>query len=218
MAASAPEPAPEQPAAPADEAGRSGMGLADVRRLWPDLMERVKSVRRFTWILLSQNAQVVGFDGQVLTIGMKNAGARDSFVNSGSDDILRKAAADAIGADWRIEAIVDPSTEPEGTPRVTRPAVPPAASPPPAMPPDPADAGPTGAGTGAAAARGNIATTRTGDQHGEPAPEEEQRPADSHVSRDDPDADSGYDGQALLERELGATVIDEINHDERTQP
>lgn len=33
------------------------------RSLWPNILEAVKNRRRFTWILLSQNAQVTGFDG-----------------------------------------------------------------------------------------------------------------------------------------------------------
>ena len=74
-------------------------------------------MRRFTWILLSQNAQVVGLEGGVLTVGFKNAGARDSFLGGGSEEILRQAAIDVIGADWRVEAIVDPSAEPGGQPR-----------------------------------------------------------------------------------------------------
>ncbi|MGO4431515.1 DNA polymerase III subunit gamma and tau, partial [Streptomyces sp. MCAF7] len=69
----------------------------------------VKNRRRFTWILLSQNATVTGFDGTTLQLGFSNAGARDSFVSGGSEDVLRQALSDAIGVQWRIEAIVDPS-------------------------------------------------------------------------------------------------------------
>ena len=82
-------------------------------------------MRRFTWILLSQNAQVIGVDAKTLTVGFKNAGARDSFVGGGSEEILRQAAIDMIGADWAVETVVDPSAQPgqETAPRVTRPAV-----------------------------------------------------------------------------------------------
>ena len=54
-------PAPSRRRSPRRAAGTSsGLTLVDVRRLWPDLLEAVKHKRRFTWILLSQNAQVVG--------------------------------------------------------------------------------------------------------------------------------------------------------------
>ena len=81
-------------------------------------------MRRFTWILLSQNAQVIGVDAQTLTVGFKNAGARDSFVGGGSEEILRQAAIDMIGTDWSVETVVDPSAQPgqETAPRVTRSA------------------------------------------------------------------------------------------------
>ncbi|HEY0905255.1 MAG TPA: DNA polymerase III subunit gamma and tau [Marmoricola sp.] len=209
------QPAPVPPAAeePAPTPTSAGLGLVDVRRIWPDLLERVREMRRYTWILLSQNAQVVGLEGAVLTIGFKNAGARDSFLGGGSEEILRQAAIEVIGADWRVEAIVDPSADPgAGTaPRVTKPAAGPAEPAPPAATapsPPPAPAAPVQPET-IAAARSNIAPTRTGDQ---PVRRADERDADAHP--DDPDADdSGVDGAELLQRELGATVIDEIPHD-----
>ncbi|MEU4288831.1 DNA polymerase III subunit gamma and tau [Kribbella sp. NPDC026596] len=95
-------------------AGTGSVGLADVRRLWPEVLEAVKSKRRFAWIMLSQNAQVIGIDEQTLTLGLVNAGARESFARSGSDEILRQAMIDTIGLNRRIEAVVDPSTDPGG--------------------------------------------------------------------------------------------------------
>nr|WP_238160054.1 DNA polymerase III subunit gamma and tau [Kribbella pratensis] len=94
-------------------AGSGGaVGLADIRRLWPEVLEAVKSKRRFAWIMLSQNAQVIAIDDQTLTLGLVNAGARESFARSGSDEILRQAMNDTIGIDRRVEAVVDPSTDP----------------------------------------------------------------------------------------------------------
>jgi DNA polymerase III subunit gamma/tau len=168
-------------------------------------------MRRYTWILLSQNAQVIGLEGNVLTVGFKNAGARDSFLGGGSEEILRQAAIDVIGADWKVEAVVDPSADPgAGTaPRVTKPATdsaPATAPEPPAAPPVQR---PAVQPESIASARSNIEPTRTGDQ---PVRRTDDRDADAHP--DDPDADdSGIDGAELLQRELGATVIDEIPHE-----
>ncbi|MEV4267684.1 DNA polymerase III subunit gamma and tau [Kribbella sp. NPDC049584] len=94
--------------------GASGgaVGLADIRRLWPEVLEAVKTKRRFAWIMLSQNAQVIAIDDQTLTLGLVNAGARESFARSGSDEILRQAMNDTIGIDRRVEAVVDPSSDP----------------------------------------------------------------------------------------------------------
>ena len=161
-----PEPAPAA-------AAEGALSLVDVRRLWPDILDAVKLKRRFTWILLSQHAQVAAVDDKTLTIALANAGARNSFSSGGSEEILRQAAIDVIGHDWRVESIVDPSaqpgTHPDGGPRhtVTRPA----------------------------------------------APETPSASSDEAAHRDDLDADDGVGGAQLLERELGASIIEEIKHD-----
>ncbi len=216
-----PEPVAE-PAAEASAASTGALSLADVRRIWPDLLEAVKKMRRFTWILLSQNAQVIGVDATSLTVGFKTAGARDSFVGGGSEEILRQAAIDMIGADWKIETAVDPSAQPgqETAPRVSRPAVR-SEAPPPSAPPDwatdegPAEPEPARPESRArpesiATARSNIAPTRNRDEQVlQTGPDPD---ADAH--RDDPAADdNGLDSTELLQRELGATVIEEIPHD-----
>ncbi|MGW2058905.1 DNA polymerase III subunit gamma and tau, partial [Streptomyces sp. NPDC001840] len=94
-----------------DGAGRPGMaqGAGQVRSMWPDILEAVKNRRRFTWILLSQNAQVAGFDGTTLQLGFINAGARDNFTSSGSEDVLKQALAEQFNVQWKVEAIIDPS-------------------------------------------------------------------------------------------------------------
>ncbi len=220
------QPAPEpEPAAPAGSGTSSGLTLVDVRRLWPDLLEAVKLKRRYTWILLSQNGQVVDVDDKTLTIALVNAGARNSFSSGGSEEILRQAAIDVIGHDWRIEAIVDPSAQPGAEPplTVTRPAVAdpgdtaagapaqdrPAAPPAPAAAPEPAPRRPVDPES-IASARGAIQDTR-------PAGDPRRRTpnlSDEDVDRDDPDADDhSIGGAQLLERELGASIIEEIKHD-----
>jgi DNA polymerase-3 subunit gamma/tau len=142
VAAAPPPSAPEPvaaPAAPAEEpAGGSGLTLIDVRRLWPSVIDRVKSVKRVTWIHLTQNSQVVGFNGKVLSLGFQSDGPRRSFESGGHAEIVQQAVIDEIGADVRIEAIVDPAADPNArTPEPAAPAAP--AAPAPAAPE--ADAG-----------------------------------------------------------------------------
>ena len=103
---------PQRQQAPTPPANSGELGLADVRRLWPDLLEQVKKLRRFTWILLSQNAQVLDLEGRSLTLAFNNPGARESFTSGGSDEILRQAALDLLGVDWKIETAVDGGAAP----------------------------------------------------------------------------------------------------------
>jgi DNA polymerase-3 subunit gamma/tau len=92
------------------------MDVAGLRRLWPDVIENVKKRRRLTWSLLSASAQILGVDDKNITIGIVNPGARDSFVRSESDEILRQAFIEVVGLDRKIEVTVDPSIDVTSTP------------------------------------------------------------------------------------------------------
>ena len=89
----------------------SAIDVTGLRRIWPDVIEEVKKKRRLTWSLLSASAQIVSMDENSITIGIVNPGARDSFLRSESDVILRQAFVDVVGVDKKIEAIVDSSID-----------------------------------------------------------------------------------------------------------
>jgi DNA polymerase-3 subunit gamma/tau len=99
--AAAPTPNANKPTGPIDAAA--------LRRFWPEVIENVKKRRRLTWSLLSASAHVLSVDEKAITIGIVNAGARDSFTRSGSDEILRAAFVDVTGLDLKIECVVDTS-------------------------------------------------------------------------------------------------------------
>ncbi|WP_328561396.1 DNA polymerase III subunit gamma and tau [Streptomyces coelicoflavus] len=230
-AAQAPAPAA---AAPAPVAAPSGAPGVDPRSLWPNILEAVKNRRRFTWILLSQNAQVTGFDGTSLQLGFVNAGARDNFVSSGSEDVLRQALAEQFNVQWKIDAVVDPSG---------------GSAAPPAGPSGPSGssggyggggggfgggAGSGGGGLGGGGFGGGAPAQRPSASASTPAaPPVAQAPApasapapaprpsapepppvspeDDTPEDDDPDLDeSALSGKELLVRELGATVVEEV--------
>lgn len=220
-----------QTAAPTQAAVPPPAGGLDPRMLWPNILEVVKNRRRFTWILLSQNAQVTGFDGTTLQIGFVNAGARDNFNSSGSEDVLKQALSEQFNVQWKIDAIVDPSGG--GTP-----------------PPQPG--GSYGGGGGATGGYGGApsggygapapatpaprpaspqptpapAPTNTPNSPSAQAPAPAQPPAppapaprtvsaeDDTPEDDDPDLDeSALSGHELIVRELGATVIEEFTNE-----
>ncbi|OIJ92047.1 DNA polymerase III subunit gamma and tau [Streptomyces colonosanans] len=221
----APVPAAPVPAAPVPAAAAApAAGGLDPRMLWPNILEAVKNRRRFTWILLSQNAQVAGFDGTTLQLGFVNAGARDNFASSGSEDVLRQALAEQFNVQWKIEAIVDPSggsAAPAaagsgsggggfnsgasggygGAPAAQRPAR--QQSAPVARPAAPAEPAPSPA---------PVAPTAPA---GPPAPERHVvAPEDDMPADDDPDLDeSALSGHELIVRELGATVVEEFSNE-----
>jgi DNA polymerase-3 subunit gamma/tau len=89
--------------------------VAGLRRLWPEVIENVKKRRRLTWSLLSASAQILGVDSKIITIGIVNPGARDSFIRSESDEILRQAFIEVVGLDRKIEVTVDPSIDTTST-------------------------------------------------------------------------------------------------------
>jgi len=180
--------------APTPKAGgpapAGGVDLITVRRMWPDVLDVVKGMRRFTWTLLSHNAQVAAVENGRLTLAMVNAGARDSFTSSGSDEIVRQALITVLAVDWQVDAVVDPSTDAG------------AAANPPASATAPAAASGRAAAEATVAAEAAAKATAPGGEHG----------ADDVPSADDDDADeSGLSHQELLSRELGAKVIGEYD-------
>jgi DNA polymerase-3 subunit gamma/tau len=90
--------------------------VSALRRMWPEVIENVKKRRRLTWSLLSASAQILGVDEKNITIGIVNAGARDSFLRSESEQILRDAFIEIVGLDRKIEVTVDPSIDTSSTP------------------------------------------------------------------------------------------------------
>ena len=109
------EAVPKSPSQTVSSAPKS-FDIAGLRRLWPDVIENVKKRRRLTWSLLSASAQIVAVDEKLITIGIVNAGARDSFVRSESEEILRQAFIEIVGIDRKIEVVVDASIDMTSTP------------------------------------------------------------------------------------------------------
>ncbi|QIP85722.1 DNA polymerase III subunit gamma and tau [Streptomyces sp. Tu 2975] len=236
-AAPAPAPAPA-PAAPAGPGPGLAQGAGQVRNMWPEILEAVKNRRRFTWILLSQNAQVTGFDGTTLQLGFINAGARDNFASSGSEEVLKQALAEQFNVQWKVEAIVDPSggsggpggTAPpsggpggygsqggygQGRPQAAAPASPPA--PAPAAPASQYDRAPSQTSHQSSAQA--VAAPASQSSPEPPRPAEQYAPPpvsieDDVPEADDPDlVDSALSGHDLIVRELGATVVEEYTNE-----
>ncbi len=195
-------------ATPASTPAPGQLGLVDVRQLWPGVLDRVKQMRRYAWILLSQNAHVKDVGGGVITIGLLNAGARDSFTRSGADEILHQALIDELGVDWRVDAIIDGASDVRSAASAQEP---PLTEPPPAD--GEAEARAAAAGAGVQAAKGAIRPTRP--KRADPERKDAERAAHAAEVDDDDDVidDPSLESHELLSRELGARVIEDIRHD-----
>ncbi|MEU9797789.1 DNA polymerase III subunit gamma and tau [Streptomyces sp. NPDC051000] len=214
--ASAPAPAPAAAApsggpAPAIPSPGMAAGAGQVQAMWPGVLEAVKNRRRFTWILLSQNAQVTGFDGTTLQLGFPNVGARDNFASSGSEDVLKAVLAEQFQVNWKIEAVIGGGTPVPAMGSYSAPAAP-AYSPPP--PQQQAPAPPSQQSS-------QSAPYQQPPQQSAPSPRPPERqapppvaPEDDVPEEDDPDlVDSALTGHDLIVRELGATVVEEYTNE-----
>jgi DNA polymerase-3 subunit gamma/tau len=245
------EPA-DAPVARSDAVGSApaggGYSVADMRRSWPQILDRLREIKRTPWTLISQDSSVQDMADGVLTLGFTQPSLRDTF--SRREDIrehLRQAIRDVLAIDVRIEAILNPSGEPPAqggnpgpaasagggsSPQRAQPA---AAAQPRQAPPShpvaeatpagssggqPPDAGPGGqadaasGGPSAAAAGSAVGPPHHGGAqaaNGGSAPTVDD--PDQHADPSDRDHDdSALSEQELLQRALGATVIEEIHH------
>ncbi|HJU97670.1 MAG TPA: hypothetical protein VJ644_06835, partial [Jiangellaceae bacterium] len=193
----APAPAPASVGAP---------GVADVRRLWPELLVRLREIKRTPWSLISQESAVVDVADGILTLAFRKPSLRDTFARRDDfQDNLRQAITDVLGVDLRVDAIVDPSADPGGSTssggESARPSATPQETPPVAADPAaPRALDVDASGRSAGAENGSASSPRRTDP-------------DDDVHPDDPDHhDSALSERQLLERSLGARVIEEIEH------
>jgi DNA polymerase III subunit gamma/tau len=216
--------APAGQVVPASTSGAGASGVADVRRLWPEVLVRLREIKRTPWSLLSQESTVVDVADGVLTLAFRQPSLRDTFARrSDFQDNLRQAITDVLGVDLKLEAIVDPSadagrrSESAVTPPRASQGAASAAEPAPSSTVQPAgSASPSEAGASPANASGPGRSApgrpaggrRVGSR---PAGNDNESGGDAHP--DDADhADSGLSERQLLERTLGARVIEEIDH------
>lgn len=95
--------ASEMPATPATQR-HSGISTDDIRRAWPDVLDRIFRIKRVTWTLLSQNAQVLEYDGERLVLGANSQGLAATMSRGQHPEVVRQALIEAIGVDVRVEA------------------------------------------------------------------------------------------------------------------
>ena len=215
--ASSPTQLPDVPAAQAPVAAvqlqpsAADIDATAVRQLWENILDVVKGLPRgrTTQPLIAQNAQVLEVRGGTLVLGFTSGPLERLYKSGAGDELLRQALKEVLGVDWRIETTLS-GGEPTGAGSASSAAAISAAAPAQA-PPTPseamaADRAPSRATSGRAPSAGRAASSGRAAKPPEPV---EIVLDEAHP--DDEDADDGASGLALLQRRLGATVINDAS-------
>jgi len=205
----------------AASAGATPSGTIDVeaiRRAWPDVITRLSSVKKMTWSLVRDHAQVLAYDGSRLTLGLSTVGLTNTFRGGAHGEYVRQALIDVLGVDAQVDGVHNDAGL-AGAGRAPAPHVaPPTARPPATTPPtDPRPPVPVPT----AAPVADVQSMPPDDDEPPPPPDPHDvapvrttarriQPADDVAASDDVDADdSGLVGQPVVEQLLGGRVIDE---------
>jgi len=94
-------------AAPVTAATASGVGLPELKSMWPAVLDAVKSYSRVAWVLFSVSAPLSLVNG-VLAVGLDNANKINNARASGHDERLRQAILDVLQLDVKIDVVLAP--------------------------------------------------------------------------------------------------------------
>ncbi|WP_380158742.1 DNA polymerase III subunit gamma and tau [Kineococcus sp. R86509] len=101
--APAPEPAGAQ-APVADAAPSGGSEVETVRRLWTDVLDKLKSMKRVTWALVSESARVEDHRNGVLVLQFKTPGLAQTFSSGNHAGFVAEALIQVTGIEARVQA------------------------------------------------------------------------------------------------------------------
>jgi DNA polymerase III subunit gamma/tau len=179
--------APPAPAGPPAAAG--GAELGQVVMMWPAVLEALKSSSRVAHTL-AEGAVPLQLDGRAFVLAHPDR-VRMGILrgNKGHMELLRLAVLDVARLDVDVDLVLDPSVS-----DAPAPAAPPEPAPVAAEQARPTESGPSARERAAAVVA------------------EEAEPEDDDVSVDDADAEGDLSGLALVQRELGGTVMTEYDN------
>ena len=102
--------------------GGSGLTVQQLRNRWPEVLQTLARLKRSSWVLVAQDAQVVDLQPGVLTIGFSTAGLASAFQGGAHAEPLSRALADTLGMNLRIETTIVGAGGRSGPPTTPRPA------------------------------------------------------------------------------------------------
>ncbi len=98
--------------APTAAAETTGMTADQVRRRWPEVLETLARLKRITWALISQDAQVVNLTATTLTLGFSTPGLASTFRNGPHADFVARSLQETLGLGVRIDSVVADGSAP----------------------------------------------------------------------------------------------------------
>ncbi|MFG2071568.1 DNA polymerase III subunit gamma and tau [Nonomuraea maritima] len=109
--------APAPPSAPAEQGGGAPAPAATgaVAAQWPAVLAALKQRSIVVWANVSTNAQVVGVEGKVVTLGFSQVGAMKNFTGGGKDAVVAGVLGEVLGGTWKVEAVVGGSPAPSAS-------------------------------------------------------------------------------------------------------
>jgi DNA polymerase-3 subunit gamma/tau len=88
-----------------------------LRRRWPEVLETLSRLKKVTWAMVSQNAQVGELTATNLTLLFPGPGLATAFRSGPHADVVQRAVRETLGFDVRVEGRVgDGAAAPAGAP------------------------------------------------------------------------------------------------------
>ena len=90
----------------------SGLGAATggeaevLRRRWPEVLDTLNRLKKATWALVSQNAQVGDLTNTTLTLAFSAPGLATAFRSGVHAEIVQRAVRETLGFDVRVEGVL----------------------------------------------------------------------------------------------------------------
>lgn len=102
-------------AAPPPAATGAGQDTEMLRRRWPEVLDTLNRLKKATWVLVSQNAQVADLDASMLRLAFTAPGIATAFRGGQHAEMVQRAVRETLGFDVRVEPVLHEPGAPGGT-------------------------------------------------------------------------------------------------------
>ncbi|GHS88305.1 DNA polymerase III subunit gamma and tau [Actinomycetota bacterium] len=84
----------------------SGPDTEMLRRRWAEVLDTLNRLRKATWVLVSQSAQIVDLDATTLRLGFAAPGLATAFRTGPHADLVQRAVRETLGFDVKVESVL----------------------------------------------------------------------------------------------------------------